>query len=166
MATASIRSAALSVPLCACRRADATARLESRANDALVARRAAAAFAIGCVLVALALAVVAVSVRRSFERRQAAYVKELSGRLAAEHAALESAERLQEHDRFNRKILDSSADGIHVLDPGGAIVLVNQPGVTQLELGSEDRVVGRSWTALWTSDAAVAGRPRSCSGEM
>jgi len=139
-------------------RADETSRLETRANDARVARRATVAFAVGSLLVALALAVVAVSVRRSFERRQAEYVKELSGRLAAEHAALESAERLQEHDRFNRKILDNSHDGIHVLDPAGAIELINQPGVTQLELETEDRVVGRSWTGLWSADAAAAGR--------
>ena len=131
--------------------------LVQRADQARLARRAALAFAIVSLLVAIALSVVAVTVQRHFEHRRLAFEQEMSARLAAEHEATAAAAHLQQSEIFNRSILDNSGDCIQVLEPDGRIVLVNRPGLALMEIDDENALRGESWTTLWNSDADSRG---------
>jgi signal transduction histidine kinase/CHASE3 domain sensor protein/ActR/RegA family two-component response regulator len=130
--------------------------LTQRAAQARLARRSALAFAVGSLLVALALAVVAVSVERNFERRHIALKEETLARAAAERQALAAALNLQQIETFNKSILDHSGDCIQVLEPDGRVVLVNRPGLALLEVDDPDGLVGDSWTTTWLDDAGLA----------
>ncbi len=130
--------------------------LTQRAAQARLARRSALAFAVGSLLVALALAFVAVSVERNFERRHLILTKETQARAAAERQALAAALTLQQIETFNKNILDHSGDCIQVLEPDGRVVLVNRPGLALLEVDDPDGLVGDSWTTTWLDDAGLA----------
>lgn len=130
--------------------------LTQRAAQARLARRSALAFGVGSLLVALALAVLAVSVERNFERRHLALMKETQARAAAERQALAAALHLQQIETFNKSILDHSGDCIQVLEPDGRVVLVNRPGLALLEVDDPDGLVGDSWTTSWLDDAGLA----------
>jgi signal transduction histidine kinase/CHASE3 domain sensor protein/CheY-like chemotaxis protein len=130
--------------------------LTQRAAQARLARRSALAFAVGSLLVALALAVVAVSVERNFERRHIALKEETLARAAAEREALAAALTLQQIETFNKNILDHSGDCIQVLEPDGRVVLVNRPGLALLEVDDPDGLVGDHWTDTWLDDAGLA----------
>ena len=130
--------------------------LTQRAAQARLARRSALAFAVGSLLVALALAVVAVSVERNFERRHLVLTKETQARAAAERQALAAALTLQQIETFNKNILDHSGDCIQVLEPDGRVVLVNRPGLALLEVDDPNGLVGDSWTTTWLDDAGLA----------
>ena len=121
--------------------------LTQRAAQARLARRSALAFGVASLLVALALAVVAVSVERNFERRHLILTKETQARAEAERQALAAALTLQQIETFNKNILDHSGDCIQVLEPDGRVVLVNRPGLALLEVDTR--------MALW----ATTGRP-------
>ena len=130
--------------------------LTQRAAQARLARRSALAFGFASLLVALALAVVAVSVDRNFERRHLVLTKETQARAAAERQALAAALTLQQIETFNKNILDHSGDCIQVLDPDGRVVLVNRPGLALLEVDDPNGLVGDSWTTTWLDDAGLA----------
>jgi signal transduction histidine kinase/CHASE3 domain sensor protein/ActR/RegA family two-component response regulator len=130
--------------------------LTQRAAQARLARRSALAFGVGSLLVALALAVLAVSVERNFERRHLALMKETQARAAAERQALAAALHLQQIETFNKSILDHSGDCIQVLEPDGRVVLVNRPGLALLEVDDPDGLVGDYWTTTWLDDAGLA----------
>ena len=130
--------------------------LTQRAAQARMARRSALAFAVGSLLVALALAFVAVSVERNFERRHLILTKETQARAAAERQALAAALTLQQIETFNKNILDHSGDCIQVLEPDGRVVLVNRPGLALLEVDDPNGLVGDSWTTTWLDDAGLA----------
>ena len=84
--------------------------LTQRGAQARLARRRSLAFGLASLLVALALAVVAVSVERNFERRHLVLTKETQARAAAERQALAAALNLQQIETFNKNILDHSGD--------------------------------------------------------
>ena len=130
--------------------------LTQRAAQARLARRSALAFGVASLLVALALAVVAVSVERNFERRHLVLTKETQARAAAERQALAAALTLQQIETFNKNILDHSGDCIQVLEPDGRVVLVNRPGLALLEVDDPNGLVGDSWTTTWLDDAGLA----------
>ena len=130
--------------------------LTQRAAQARLARRSALAFGVASLLVALLLAVVAVSVERNFERRHLVLTKETQARAAAERQALAAALTLQQIETFNKNILDHSGDCIQVLDPDGRVVLVNPPGLALLEVDDPNGLVGDSWTITWLDDAGLA----------
>ena len=130
--------------------------LTQRAAQARLARRSALAFGVASLLVALALAVVAVSVERNFERRHLILTKETQARAAAERQALAAALTLQQIETFNKNILDHSGDCIQVLEPDGRVVLVNRPGLALLEVDDPDGLVGDYWTTTWLDDAGLA----------
>ena len=115
-------------------RASETTLLTQRARQAELAERGALGFAVVSLLVAVALGFVAVSVERSFERRRAALMAEMSARAAAERQALAAAADLQQIESFNRSILDNSGDCIQVLEPDGRVVLSNRPGLALMEI--------------------------------
>jgi PAS domain S-box-containing protein len=132
--------------------------LEKRADQARLARRAALGFALVSLLGATALAFVAVSIDRNFERRRMAFLRENSARMAAEHAASAAAVDLKRSESFTQSILDHSGDCIQVLDPDERIVLANRPGLALMEVDDADALQGQSWTALWNADATLARR--------
>jgi signal transduction histidine kinase/CHASE3 domain sensor protein/ActR/RegA family two-component response regulator len=137
-------------------RAAEDSRLSQRAYQARLARRSAQAFAIGTLLVAVALSALAVSVYRNFERRHLALATEIQARGVAERQALAAAASLQQIETFNKNILDHSGDCIQVLEPDGRVVLVNRPGLSLLEVDDSNGLVGDSWTTTWNDDAALA----------
>jgi PAS domain S-box-containing protein len=131
-------------------------RLAQRSDRARLARRAALSFAVASLLVAVAIAVVAVSVQRNFARRRAAFMGEMSARVSAQRRAEEAVAGLQQSETLNRSILDNSGDCIQVLGPDGRVVLMNRPGQVLLEVEDGDSLRGEHWAALWNDDAAVA----------
>ena len=141
--------------------ADEMARAESsllaqRSDQARLARRAALTFAVASLLVALAVALVAVSVERQLARRRAAFLEEMAARVEAQRQAEEAAADLLHSESFNRSILDNSGDCIQVLGPDGRVVQMNRPGLALLEVEDPDSMKGEQWTALWNDDASVA----------
>jgi PAS domain S-box-containing protein len=137
-------------------RASEATLLRQRANQAELAERGALGFAVVSLLVAVALAFVAISVERSFERRRAALMAEMSARAAAERQALAAAADLQQIESFNRSILDNSGDCIQVLEPDGRVVLSNRPGLALMEIEDDNGGDGELWPKLWNDDAPVA----------
>jgi signal transduction histidine kinase/CHASE3 domain sensor protein/ActR/RegA family two-component response regulator len=130
--------------------------LTQRAAQARLARRSALAFGVASLIVALALAVVAVSVDRNFERRHLILTQETQARAAAERQALAAALTLQQIETFNKNILDHSGDCIQVLEPDGRVVLVNRPGLALLEVDDPNGLVGDDWTTTWLDDEGLA----------
>ncbi len=130
--------------------------LVQRSDQARLARRAALTFAVASLLVALAVALVAVSVQRQLARRRAAFLEEMAARVEAQRQAEEAAADLVQIETFNRNILDNSGDCIQVLEPDGRVVLMNRPGLALLEIEDPDGVHGEQWTTLWNDDASVA----------
>jgi PAS domain S-box-containing protein len=145
-----VRAAATTI-----RNAESSVLLQ-RAEQARLARLAATGFAIVSIVVAVALALVSVSVQRNFERRRQAFTIEMSGRLAAERQAIESAADLRRSESFNRNILDNSGDCIQVIDANGKVLQTNRPGVALLECDDLAEFDGLSWTAQWASDENLA----------
>ena len=130
--------------------------LAQRSDRARLARRAALAFAVASLLVAVTVAVLAVSVQRNFARRRAAFMQEMSARVSAQRQAEEAVAGLQQSETLNRNILDNSGDCIQVLGPDGRVVLMNRPGQVLLEVEDGDSLRGEHWATLWNDDAAVA----------
>ncbi len=135
-------------------RASEATLLTQRARQAELAERGALGFAVVSLLVAVALGFVAISVERSFERRRAALMAEMSARAAAERQALAAAADLQQIESFNRSILDNSGDCIQVLEPDGRVVLSNRPGLALMEIEDDHGGDGELWPKLWNDDAA------------
>jgi PAS domain S-box-containing protein len=130
--------------------------LAQRSDRARLARRAAIAFAAASLLVAVTVAVVAVSVQRNFARRRAAFMQEMSARVSAQRQAEEAVAGLQQSETLNRNILDNSGDCIQVLGPDGRVVVMNRPGQALLEVEDGESLRGEHWATLWNDDAAVA----------
>ena len=137
-------------------RASEATLLTQRARQAELAERGALGFAVVSLLAAVALGFVAISVERSFERRRAALMTEMSARAAAERQALAAAADLQQIESFNRSILDNSGDCIQVLEPDGRVVLSNRPGLALMEIEDDHGGEGELWPKLWNDDAPVA----------
>jgi PAS domain S-box-containing protein len=132
--------------------------LVQRSDQARLARRAALTFAVASLLVAIIVALVAISVRRNFARRHAAFIEEMAARIEAQRHADEAAADLQKSESFNSNILDNSGDCIQVLGPDGRVVLMNRPGIALLEVEDPDSVRGEHWPTSWNDDAALAQR--------
>jgi PAS domain S-box-containing protein len=55
-------------------------------------------------------------------------------------------------DAFLRKLLTSSADCIKLVDNGGIVCFINQPGCDLLELDHPDQLNGTSWLDAWPAE--------------
>ncbi|HVF27201.1 MAG TPA: PAS domain S-box protein [Pyrinomonadaceae bacterium] len=60
---------------------------------------------------------------------------------------------LRESEEFNRSIMDGSADCVKVLDLNGRLLVMNAPGMCQMEIDDFGLVCGKEWSALWPDEA-------------
>jgi PAS domain S-box-containing protein len=56
---------------------------------------------------------------------------------------------LQRSEEFNRRISDSSPDGMVILDRSGMVDTINQSGLKMLQRGDINTVVGLPWISMW-----------------
>jgi PAS domain S-box-containing protein len=130
--------------------------LVQRESQARLARQAATGFAVVSLVVAAALAILAVSVRQSFERRHKALLEQMAARQHAERQASAASADLRRSETFNQNILEHSGDCIQVLEPDGRVVLTNRAGVTLMEAEDANSLQSEGWLAQWHADEAVA----------
>ena len=130
--------------------------LEQRAYQARLARSASLAFAIVSLLLAGALGSVAVAVDRGFERRRAAFEREMAARLFAERSVRSTTEELHRIESVNRTILDNSGDCIQVLEPDGRLVSMNRAGLRLMEIEDFTQLSMHPWLELWTQSSGPA----------
>jgi PAS domain S-box-containing protein len=130
--------------------------LDQRAYEATVARRALAGFAAASFVIAIALGLLAVAVHRGFERRRAAYEREIAGRLLAERSMLTTSEELQRIESVNRSILDNSGDCIQVFEPDGRLISMNRTGVRLMEIEDVEQFMARRWFECWYESGSLA----------
>ena len=62
---------------------------------------------------------------------------------------------LRESDEFSKSILRASPDCIEVLDPGGRVVFMNEPGLRMREIEDFSEVEGRLWIETWPKQEAT-----------
>lgn len=74
--------------------------------------------------------------------------------MAREVQERESA--LAASEEFNRRILESSHDGIKVLDRDGRLLAINESGARSLEIAEPESVLGTYWPELWGEDERPA----------
>ena len=130
--------------------------LAQRSEEARLARRVSLVFAIASLLLAGTLALVAAAVDHGFERRRAAFEREMSGRLRAESSMQSATQELMRSERINRSILDNSGDCIQILEPDGRLVSMNRAGARLLEVDDAKGFDLRSWTEVWSQSAGLA----------
>jgi PAS domain S-box-containing protein len=133
------------------------ALLDRRGEEARLARRTSLVFAIASFLLAGTLGLVAAAVDHSFERRRAAFEREMAGRLRAESSMHSTSQELLRSERMNRSILDNSGDCIQILEPDGRLISINRAGARLLEMDDEAGVSSRPWLEVWSQSADVAG---------
>jgi PAS domain S-box-containing protein len=126
-----------------------SALLTERATEAVQARRISLAFAIASLMLAGTLGLVAVAVDRAFERRRAAFEREMARRLLAESSMLSATQELMRSERINRSILDNSGDCIQILEPDGRLVSMNRAGLRLMEVENFETYKARAWADLW-----------------
>ncbi len=92
--------------------------------------------------------------RRALERERAAL-----GALRAK------AEELNVSLELNRRVIESTVDGIHILDLGGRLLSINEAGRSACEIEDLSRYLSQPWSQLWpeaqrgvVSHALEAGR--------
>jgi len=130
--------------------------LERRADEARLARRMSLAFAIASLLLAGTLGLVAVAVDRSFDRRRAAFEREMAGRLKAESSVQSANQELMRSERINRSILDNSGDCIQILEPDGRLVSMNRAGARLMEVDDVKAFARQPWVDLWNQSSSQA----------
>jgi PAS domain S-box-containing protein len=133
-----------------------SALLRQRATEAVQARRISLAFAVASLMLAGTLGLVAVAVDRAFERRRAAFEREMARRLLAESSMLSATQELMRSERFNRSILDNSGDCIQILEPGGRLVSMNRAGLRLMEVENFEAFKERAWVDLWPQTGGQA----------
>jgi PAS domain S-box-containing protein len=131
-------------------------RLAQRAEEARLARRTSLVFAIASLLLAGTLGLVAAAVDRSFERRRAAFEREMSGRLRAESSVQSATQELVRSERINRSILDNSGDCIQILEPDGRLLSMNRAGARLMEIDDVNGFNLRPWVDMWSQSAGLA----------
>jgi PAS domain S-box-containing protein len=131
-------------------------QLVQRAEEARLARRISLVFAIASLLLAGTLGLIAAAVDRSFERRRAAFEREMSGRLRAESSMKSATQDLIRSERINRSILDNSGDCIQILEPDGRHVSMNRAGARLMEVDDLNDFKLRPWVDMWSQSAGLA----------
>lgn len=71
-------------------------------------------------------------------------------------AVQERQSALAASEEFNRRILESSHDGIKILDRDGRLLAINNSGAQSLEIEAPETVIGTPWPELWGDDARPA----------
>jgi PAS domain S-box-containing protein len=130
--------------------------LGQRTEEARLARRISLVFAIASLLLAGTLGVVAAAVDRGFDRRRAAFEREMSRRLRAESSMQSAAEELMRSERINRSILDNSGDCIQILEPDGRLISMNRPGARLMEVDDVQAFGRQPWVDLWSQSGSLA----------
>jgi PAS domain S-box-containing protein len=80
----------------------------------------------------------------------AASLDEMARAIADRQTALAASEE------FNRRVLESSHDGIKILDLDGRLLAINDRGSRSLEIADPSEVRGTYWPDLWDDDARPA----------
>ena len=65
---------------------------------------------------------------------------------------------LQESEEFNRSLMDGTADCVKVMDPNGQLLLMNAPGMCQMEIDDFSLFCGKDWWSLWPQEACETVR--------
>jgi len=130
--------------------------LDTRGEQARLARRTSLVFAIASFLLAGTLGLVASAVEHSFRRRRDAFEHEMAGRLRAESSVQSATQELVRSERINRSILDTSGDCIQILEPDGSLVSLNRAGARLLEMDDEMGFIRRPWVEVWSHSADLA----------
>jgi len=74
---------------------------------------------------------------------------EINKRKDIEKSLKSTINKLQISEKFNRNIIQSSADCIKVLDLDARILMVNNPGLKALEIKKAKEIVGTNWLSYW-----------------
>lgn len=61
-------------------------------------------------------------------------------------------EALRASEAFNRSLMEGSTDCVKVLDVGGRLLHMNEPGRCLMEIDDLGPLCGREWTALWPAE--------------
>ena len=77
---------------------------------------------------------------------------------AADERVRAAQGRLQESDEFNRSLMDGTADCVKVMDPNGQLLLMNAPGMCQMEIDDFSLFCGKDWWSLWPQEACETVR--------
>jgi PAS domain S-box-containing protein len=80
----------------------------------------------------------------------AASLDEMARAVADRQTALAASEE------FNRRVLESSHDGIKILDVDGRLLAINDRGARSLEIADPSEVRGTFWPDLWADDSRPA----------
>lgn len=72
---------------------------------------------------------------------------------AAEERERTAQGHLQESEEFNRSLMDGTADCVKVLDLNGRLLLLNEPGMRQMEIDDFSLFCGKDWWSLWPQEA-------------
>lgn len=132
------------------------ALLDTRSEEARLARRVSLVFAIASFLLAGTLGLVAAAVDHSLHRRRMAFEREMAGRLRAENSMLSATQELLRSERINRSILDTSGDCIQILEPDGRLISMNRAGARLLDIDDEAEFSRRPWVEMWSQSAELA----------
>ncbi len=128
----------------------------NRAAQAVSAARAARGFGIAAGSMVLLLSFLGWALSRTMEQRRQEVTAATIARLEAERDATASAADLARSESFNRTLLDSSADCIAVLTPGGDVSYLNLAGERQLLHGDTTTWQRVAFPALWPGHADAA----------
>jgi PAS domain S-box-containing protein len=77
---------------------------------------------------------------------------------AADERVRVAQRNLQESDEFNRSLMEGTADCVTVLDLNGRLLLMNAPGMRQMEIDDFSLFCGKDWWALWPQEACETVR--------
>lgn len=68
-------------------------------------------------------------------------------------AQQEIEDSLRRNERFNRSLMDATADCVQILDLDGRLVHMNAPGLCAMEIDDAVPPYGQAWRALWPAAA-------------
>ena len=138
----------------------------TRATQAASAARAARGFGIGAGSMVIRLSFLGWALSRTMEQRRQELAAATIARLEAERDATASAADLARSESFNRTLLDSSADCIAVLTPGGDVSYLNLAGERLLRRGEASTWQQVAFPQLWPEhiDAATDAMRLAISG--
>jgi PAS domain S-box-containing protein len=128
----------------------------NRATQAASAARAARGFGIAAGSMVLLLSFLGWALSRTMEHRRQELAAATIARLEAERDATMSAADLARSESFNRTLLDSSADCIAVLTPGGDVSSLNLAGERLLLRGEAGTAQPVSFAMLWPDHAEAS----------
>ena len=78
-------------------------------------------------------------------------IRDVTARHDAEQSLRESVE-------FNRSLMDGSGDCLKVLDVDGRVLMMNAPGMCQMEIDDFELLRGQEWASLWPPECREALR--------